>query len=83
MTKHRRWMMLYKALKQIERVLKTDIYNDCYDRCYELGICYEMVDARRKFRFNMPFKHKGVWYNKKSKKGENKKWNFYLITQTL
>lgn len=62
--KHRRWMGLYWALEQQKNALKRKpwLSEEQYDRCYNLGFCYELVDKRRKMRTGERYKHKGEWF---------------------
>lgn len=64
MTKHRRWRMLWLGLKQLPKEEQALWRNELgqqvycvgynhYDRCYELGISYELVVSRRRYRGNM------------------------------
>lgn len=53
MNKHRRWMMLYKAKKFLKKY-------ESYDRFYELGICWELIDRKRQYRIMTEKEYKKI-----------------------
>lgn len=64
--RHRRWMGIYRAVVLMEKPLFKNwprSLGDMYDRCYELGIGYELINRRRKMR-TLEEKYKREWYGK-------------------
>lgn len=62
--KHRRWRMLWLGLKQLPKEQFAVWRNEqghqvgCqgysrYDRCWEIGVPYELINSRRRYRKNM------------------------------